>query len=265
MPLHFGETRLELLGTMVRKRLDRRGVGARVNGSRSWGHKTMFAYHGRSVTACRVAYVHPSGELFLSTSGLCPPVVGALLAGGNSRRMGQPKGELRLGDRPLAAWPAGALQSVSQYCIQVGGAPLGELSWPRVPDGREAAGPAAGLEAALLYAPGAAVAVCAIDVPFVPAELLRHALDRVRSGAPAAAPHWNGTWHPLCGAVGPQLLPALTRWLDSGRRDLQALFDSVGAEPISAARLRTWGEPEVLLMNVNTPEDLARAARQLER
>ena len=201
----------------------------------------------------------------MSGAGLSTPVVGALLAGGGSRRMGQPKGNLRLGDRPLAAWPARALQSVSRHCIQVGGEPLAGLDWPCIPDGREAAGPGAGLEAALLHAPGAAVAVCAVDVPFVPPELLRHALDRVRAGVPAAAPHWKGRWHPLCGAVGPQLLPALTRWLDSGRRDLQALFDTIAAEPIQAARLRTWGEPEVLLMNVNDPEDLQRAARQLER
>ncbi|NIR59371.1 MAG: NTP transferase domain-containing protein, partial [Gammaproteobacteria bacterium] len=81
-----------------------------------------------------------------------------------------------LGDQPLAAWPARALAEVSPHCIQVGGEPLAALGWPCVPDEREAAGPAAGLEAALLYAPGAALVVCAVDVPFVPAGLLRYAL-----------------------------------------------------------------------------------------
>jgi len=177
--------------------------------------------------------------------------------------MGESKSEIELGGRPLGQWPAAALARVCERRLQVGGAPVPGLGWHCIPDEREATGPGAGIESALLYAPGAAVVLCAVDTPFVSPELLEAALARVAAGSIAAAPRYEGRWHPLCGACSPSLLPRLGAWLDSGRRDLQGLYDGVGASAIEGDTLAAFGDPERLLLNVNEPGDLARAQELL--
>ena len=177
--------------------------------------------------------------------------------------MGESKSELELGGRPLGHWPATALEAVCEHRLQVGGAPVRDLGWPCIPDRRPEAGPGAGIESALLYAPGAAIVLCAVDTPFVTAELLAAALALVAAGSIAAAPRHDGRWHPLCGACSPALLPRLGAWLDTGRRDLQGLYDEVAATPIEGDTLAAFGDPQRLLLNVNEPVDLVRAHKLL--
>jgi len=195
----------------------------------------------------------------LSASSTPIPAVAALLVGGASRRMGESKSEIELRGRPLGQWPAATLAGVCEQRIQVGSAPVPGLDWRCIDDRRDQAGPAAGIEAALLYAPGAAVVLCAVDTPFVSAPLLTAALACIAAGSVAAAPRHGGQWHPLCGACSPALLPRLGAWLDGGRRDLQALYDSIGATAIEGDTLAAFGDPERLLLNVNEPADLLRA------
>jgi len=177
--------------------------------------------------------------------------------------MGESKSELELGGRPLGQWPATALAGVCERRLQVGIAPVPGLGWHCIPDRRADTGPGAGIESALLYAPGAAVVLCAVDTPFVSAELLAAALACIAAGSIAAAPRHGGRWHPLCGACSPSMLPHLGAWLDSGRRDLQGLYDDVGATPLEGDALVALGDPERLLFNLNEPADLARARELL--
>jgi len=176
--------------------------------------------------------------------------------------MGQPKAVMDLGARPLAAWTAASLANVCQRIVQVGGEPIAELGWPVWPDRRVDAGPAAGLETALLGA-GSAVIVCAVDTPFVPPGLLRAAHRAVRHGALAAVPYWRDRWHPLCGAYAPDVLPFLTSRLDARQFDLRGLLESIAVWPLRGAALRAFGEPDLILQNVNSPDDLERARELL--
>jgi molybdopterin-guanine dinucleotide biosynthesis protein A len=111
--------------------------------------------------------------------------------------------------------------------------------------------------------PGAALAVCAVDSPFVPPTLLRRALALLAPGIEAAVPWLEGHWHPLVAAYSPAMLPALTEWLDSGRFALQRFIDTRPVARIERPELEELGEPATLLTNVNTPEDLRRAQRAL--
>lgn len=192
------------------------------------------------------------------------PALGALLAGGASRRMGRPKAGMLLEGRSLASRTAGVLATCGAgVTVQVGGEPLGDPDLPCWPDLRPDCGPAAGLETAL-ERHGGPVVVCAVDLPLVPPGLLRLALHRVRAGALAAVPRHAERWQPLAGAYAPDVLPALRRWLDAGERDLQGWLDRIAARPLGPATLRAWGPPERLLLNVNTPEDLDRAREALQ-
>ncbi len=182
--------------------------------------------------------------------------IGVLLAGGASRRMGRAKASIDVAGRSLALRSADALSGAAPRCVQIGGDPVDGLGWPVVPDQRHGTGPGAGLETGLLQAPGCAVVVCPVDTPMLPASLLLDLLDRVEGGAIAAAPHFQGRWHPLTSACSPALLPALSAWLDAGRKDLQGLFDSVDAVRVETAALERHGVPDLILANANRAEDL---------
>jgi molybdopterin-guanine dinucleotide biosynthesis protein A len=186
--------------------------------------------------------------------------LGALLAGGSSRRMGEPKERLDLAGRPLAGWAAASLANVAQELVQVGGEPIPGLDLEVWPDLRPDSGPAAGIEAALLGA-RSAVVVCAVDTPFVPPGLLRAALRAIRQGAMACVPYWQDRWHPLCGAYAPDVLPFLSARLDDEQFDFRGMLDSIAVWPLRGPALSGFGNPERMLLNVNSPVDLEAAHR----
>ena len=183
----------------------------------------------------------------------------AVVAGGQSARMGADKSALSLGNRPLGKWPARALSAVCETRVQLGGDPIPGLGWPVLADLRPGYGPAGAIETGLAAFAGAALVVCAADLPFVPAALLADLLQRLTNGRIAAAPRHGQRWHPLCAAYSPAFLPPLRDWLDGGRRDLQRLLDRVDAVEIGDSELRVFGDPRDMLRNINTPEDLEAA------
>lgn len=187
------------------------------------------------------------------------PAVCGLAAGGQSTRMGTDKSALRLGDRPLGMWPAQALSGVSAVRVQLGGDPIPGLGWSVLADLRPECGPGGGIESGLAAFPGAALVVCAIDVPFVPTSLLASLLARLAGGHIAVVPHHRDRWHPLCAAYSPAFLPPLRDWLDAGRRDLQRLLDDAGALRVVDSELGAYGDPRRMLHNINTPDDLEAA------
>ena len=193
---------------------------------------------------------------------MSPPLVGVLLTGGAGSRIGGAKQEARLGGAALWEHGAAVLSAAAPSCIQIGGAPIDELSWPHRVDLRDGAGPAGGVETALVFAERPVI-VLAVDEPFAPPGLLEMAARLVvDEGASIAAPRWNDRWHPLCAAYGLQALAPLRERLDAGIYDLQGLLEAV-AVPIEGDTLRRFGDPGETLMNVNTPEDLERAERIL--
>ena len=125
-----------------------------------------------------------------------PKAIGALLVGGFSTRMGRPKAEVQLGRLSLATRASDTLSVLSTEVILVGGEPIDDLQHRHLPDARKDAGPAAGIETALSNA-SIHVVVLALDLPFVPPELLLETLAVVDQGAIICAPRWEGRWHPL--------------------------------------------------------------------
>ncbi|MGD8328634.1 MAG: molybdenum cofactor guanylyltransferase [Acidobacteriota bacterium] len=181
----------------------------------------------------------------------------ALLAGGTSRRMGIPKPGLQLGGITLAGRALRTLRALTDAVVQAGGEPIAGIEVPLLPDRRRDAGPAAGIEAALTRF-DLPVAVLAVDLPFVVPTLLEEALHRVERGAEICAPHWRGRWHPLCAVYSPDALPRIARRLDADKHGLQGLLQQLGTA-LPDDLLQTLGDPDRLLLNINTPEDLQRA------
>ncbi len=127
-----------------------------------------------------------------------------------------------------------------------------------VTDAVPGAGPMAGVAAALgAAAPGGVVCVAG-DLPFLSPALLAALRDQAPD-ADAVAPRVGGRVEPLCARYGARCLAELQARL-TGRLALHALLEelarTVWLEGDALAALDPGGRS---FLNVNTPEDLARA------
>ncbi len=193
------------------------------------------------------------------------PATGLILAGGESRRMGQNKLALEVGAVSLLERVHIALSSRCEEVLVAGGyAPAGTRRIPDRRPGRQ--GPLAGMEAGMLAARHRLVFVAAGDMPFLTAGLIDYLLGFLQQGAPAVVPVSKEGAHPLCAAYGrEEILPAVRAALDRGDRAVRGLVDGMpGIRYVGEDELRRFGDPELLLLNVNSPRDLARARKVLE-
>ena len=177
---------------------------------------------------------------------MTPPALVAVLAGGRSRRMGGSKAVVALGGRALIEWPIAAAREAGLEAVVVAKAAteLPRLELPVWVEPDEPSHPLTGLVFALERAARPVVAV-AVDMPFVGAELLAR-LAAARGAATARADH------PFPGRYEPSALPVLRAALEREAPVREALAALAPAE---------LGAPHEALRGVNTPEELAAAAR----
>jgi molybdenum cofactor guanylyltransferase len=183
--------------------------------------------------------------------------VGAVLAGGASRRMGEPKALVELAGRPLVAHAVGAVREAGLDPVVVAkpDSPVPDLGVTIVDEPAEPRHPLCGIVAALRYAKTRPVVVIGCDMPFVPPALLA---TFGRLADPAAVARVEGEIEPLLARYEPAIEPALFASLKNGttlREAIAALHPRV----VSEADLAAYGEPKRIAFNVNSPEDLALA------
>ena len=69
----------------------------------------------------------------------------------------------------------------------------------------------------------------------------------------------------MCAAYGGEVRPAVSAALDRGTRSVRELLGTLpGVRYVPEEELRQFGDPELLLANVNSPEDLDRAREALD-
>ena len=191
-------------------------------------------------------------EEFLFRQWRRPPVVGCVLIGGRSSRMGRPKQLLPTADG--STWLARAVDVLSQVCSQVVAAGRGELAGldlPQLPDATGVSGPLAGVLAARRWQPWASLLVCACDMPELSLPALDWLLEQRRPGAWAVIPQVDGRHQPLLALYDFRILPALEEMARQGQWRMTSLLSGPGVvHPEPAAELRpAW-------RNVNRPEQL---------
>ena len=190
---------------------------------------------------------------------------GVILAGGAASRYGgRPKGLERVGGRRVIDRVADALRASSEELLLIANDPDARewMSGVAVAsDVRTNCGSLGGIHAAIVRA-NSPVLVVAWDMPFVPAELLR-ALRRAGATADAAVPESGSKRgvEPLCAFYAPACVPAIERRLAAGDRRVISFFADVHLERLPEEEVRHFGDPAVMFMNVNTPDDLELAER----
>jgi molybdopterin-guanine dinucleotide biosynthesis protein A len=194
--------------------------------------------------------------------------MGAILAGGLSRRMGTEKALLPLAGRPLVAWVADRLASqVDGLLVNANGDParFAALGLPVVADAVPGhPGPLAGILAALdwarLHRPSAgAVLTVPTDCPFLPTDLADRLGDALAKGAPAAVAASGGRRHPVTGLWPVELAEALRAALVvEGLRRVEQWVERCGGVAVDFP-----SGPADPFLNVNSPDDLALAAARI--
>lgn len=192
-----------------------------------------------------------------------------VLIGGRSSRLGRDKAFVEVGGVTMAERAARTIEAafgdvpvtfVAGSDSQFSDAAVAGLGRAMIADERPGFGAWSGLHAALANTRGEWALVLACDYPFVSTELLRHLVTCVTDDHDAVVPVQNdGRLQPLCAVYRAKPLLA----------EIEALMDSGGAMPPLVAFLGreqtrrvevdeylTFGDPDRLFTNINTPADL---------
>ena len=205
------------------------------------------------------------------------PAVGIVLCGGQSRRMGEPKAWLPIGEETFLQRLVRVVGSVVEQVIVVAAADqqLPQLSSDLqvVCDERPDQGPLEGLLAGLAAAAGRAdrAFVIGCDTPLVPPSIIRHflqllAVQQTHSATNAVVGFDGAHDQPLLAAYDTGIIDLVRQCLARDERSLRALLrePTVRVRRVGKDEL-TLADPELLsLRNVNTPDDYREALRAID-
>ena len=188
-------------------------------------------------------------------------VVAVIQAGGKSTRMGgEPKALLDVGGRRI-------IERIVDVLAPVLGAPLVVTNTPdvyaflglrMVPDVHPDAGSLGGIYSGLAAAEGDAAFTVACDMPFLHPDLVRLVVDRAGDGD-VVIPRVGDQLETMHACYARTCLPFIEERITARRLKIVGFFEKVRVIEISEDAVRAHRDPEVAFMNVNTPEELARA------
>jgi molybdopterin-guanine dinucleotide biosynthesis protein A len=217
---------------------------------------------------------------------------GAILAGGESSRYGSPKALATVGGERIIERVLAALQALTPDIILSANEPelFEYLALPTYPDERPDLGPLGGIHTALLRAreagrPGVLAVAC--DMPFPSSRLLARLAElafgwSAGSGSAGTGDSYSGSYsdsvatarapdivlpasagprgvEPLFAAYRTSCIPAIEAALADGDRRMIGFHERVAVRTIPLDEVEALCDPATAFLNVNTPEDRARA------
>jgi molybdopterin-guanine dinucleotide biosynthesis protein A len=186
-------------------------------------------------------------------------VFGAILAGGESRRMGRDKALLPFGATTLIERVAARLREACRGIVVVAdnAGPYEALGLRTVPDALPERRSLVGIYTALLQAEDP-VFVCGCDMPFLCPALIRY-MGGLAQVADVVIPRVRD-YEPLHAVYTRACLEPITRVLAADGRNAD-LLRAVRTAVLEADELRRFDPDLRSLVNLNTPEEYAAALR----
>jgi molybdopterin-guanine dinucleotide biosynthesis protein A len=196
-------------------------------------------------------------------SAQAPDAVGAVLAGGAGSRLGGAKPLLEVAGRPLILHALAAVDAAGLEPLVVAkrDTPLPPLECELVIEADEPRHPLCGIVAALRAAGGRPIVALACDMPLVAPDLLA---ALAAAGEPLVVPYVEGRTQPLLARYEPSLLPELDAALPRSE-PLRRTVEALAPRLLDEAELARFGDPRLLVFNINAPDDAARAEELLSR
>ena len=188
----------------------------------------------------------------------------AILAGGQSSRMGRDKALLvlnrqRLIDRLVQEFSASCSEVIISAARQDD---YKECGVPVVADEFRGIGPIEGIRQSLRFCSSDHVFVCAVDTPFVRREMVQYLAEFISSDYDAIVFRDGDRIHPLCGIYSRTVLPVAQEMISEGRYRLMDLLSRVRTK---YADIDTGRFGSKSLLNINTPEDYLDVCRKIDK
>ena len=173
--------------------------------------------------------------------------------------MGVDKAGLVLDGEPLWLRQLGKLRATGAAEVFVSGradGPYAAAGVEVVEDATPAAGPLAGIEAALRHARHEWLLVLAVDLPEVPAEFLAQLVENAIAAKSGLVPSRADWLQPLAAVYPRACLALATQCLAGENRSMRRFFRLARKEKLVDMSMVS-DEEQVLFKNLNTPADLA--------
>lgn len=179
-----------------------------------------------------------------------------IMAEGNSSRMGEDKGLVKINGKEMMLYIIEKLQTLNRPLVIITSNPLYEkFGFPLIADRIKNEGPAVGVLTALEHSGTDKNLIISCDMPLVDESMLRCIVDQ-SEGAQIAC-FKDSFLFPFPGCYSKSIVNVWKDELEKGKRKLQELI------PLFNFKCLPIEHPE-LFLNVNTPVDVQRAAEKLK-
>ena len=213
-----------------------------------------------------------------------PPVTGVILAGGKSRRMGQNKALIQLGDNSLIEHVIRRMRLITAELLLITNSPAeyAHLDVPMHGDIVPDTGALGGIYTGLTHASHDVTLCVGCDNPFLVPNLLTYlvsVLDEYDAVMPytyssrqtlfcpnkdigVTNPSYNNdqiTLQTLCAAYSKRCLPIIEMMLQASELRVHALAERAQVQRVSPEVWQTFDSGGMSFFNINTPENLEQA------
>jgi len=187
-------------------------------------------------------------------------VGGVILAGGRSSRMGTNKALLLMNGQRLIDRVAGVMRGIFQDVAIVGCEPgtYAELNLPCVRDLLPGKASLGGIYTGLSVSRFSRSFFAACDMPFLSEALIRY-LAQLEPSADVVIPRTREGLQPLHAVYSSGCIPFIQKLLSGSRLKIIDFFHQVDVREVGEEEMRRHGWRCTSFLNINTPEDLARA------
>ena len=195
------------------------------------------------------------------------PVTGVILAGGQSRRMGENKALMQLGDNSLIGHVIRRMRLITDELLLVTNSPTeyAHLGVSMHGDIFPSTGALGGIYTGLTHASHDAVLCVACDSPFLEPKLLTY-LVSILGEYDAVMPYTHRKTHAhrnnaqitlqtLCAAYSKRCLPIIASMLRESELRVHALQERAHIKRVSPEIWQEFDSDGISFFNINTPED----------
>lgn len=181
----------------------------------------------------------------------------AILAGGESRRMGADKAAMLLHGKPLWRHVFEAIEPLFADVMVSVRAPREDIPCAQIVDRSEDRGPMVGIKAALERSRHDWLFVIGCDMPAVSRPLIRLLADR-RGPYDAVVMHAFARPQPLFGFYAKSCLPKLSSRIDTGERSMIRLLNNLDCRMLDETEARSLDPSLQSLTSLDSPADVKR-------
>ena len=187
-------------------------------------------------------------------------ITGIILAGGKNLRMGKNKAFLEINGQRIIDRTKQLFVDLFDEVFLVANSPLDylDLNLRVVSDLFPGGGALGGIYSGLFHASHSHAFVAACDMPFLNKALISH-LSTLSPGYDIVIPKMEDGWQPLHAVYSQKCLPFMEDLLQKKNLKIIDFFPKVKKREVTTEEILPFDPQLVSFLNVNTPEDLARA------